>query len=268
LKRLARDGCLLFVAPAKRRDLLWGKLLQRCDDAGLRRRDELRTQKACFSRIDDSWWMGIVSWTAPLSDMRDALEAEGEGHLRSDVDQLLSLCRLEDEEAFLPLTPLDLVRPTPLRVLQFMTLVEKLNQKGLEPSSGLLQRSSLQTGARLGHYARYVSSGRFMLKLFVDLRRWSDHGLIPLWLEVAVEPGDALKELEAETPPRVTYDGTMGRPVVGLALPLHAEESEVVSDVLGQIADILERVKSCPPTVQMSSAEGDVPIDDGLSDPA
>lgn len=264
LKRLAAGGCLLFVAPAKRRELLWDKLLKRCDDAGLERHDERPDPKANFARIGDSWWMGIVSWTTLLRDIRDAVEDES--HLRSDVDQLLSLCHLEDEEAFLPLTPADLARPTPLRVLQLMSLVEKVNQKGL--SIGLFQPSNLQAGAGLGFYGRYVRTGRVQLRIFVALRRWSDHGLNPLWLEVAVEPGDALKELEAETPPRVTRDGYANRPVVGLALPLHAEESEVVAEVLRQIADILERVRSCRPTVQVSSAEAVAPSGDDPLEPA
>ena len=267
LKRLAQDGCLLFVAPAKRQDLLWDKLLRRCEEAGLQRREERQSPKANFAGIGDSWWMGIVSWTTLLRDIRDALEVGGEGLLRSDVDQLLSLCHLEDEEAFLPLTPADLARPTPLRVLQFMNLVEKVSQKGHEPSFGLFKPKGLHAGAGLGFYGRFVSDGRLQLRIFVDLGRWSNHGLNPLWFELAIEPGEALKELEAGTPPRVTYDGFAGRPVVRLALPLHAEESDVVTEVLRQIADILERVKDCQPTVKLASAEDVVQLEDDPLDP-
>lgn len=262
-KRIAAGGCLLFVAPAKRKDLLWDKLLKRCADAGLQRRDERRDPRVNFAGIGDLWWMGIVSWTTLLSEIRDAVEDEGQ--LRSDVDQLLSLCHLEDEEAFLPLTPADLARPTPLRVLQFMNLVEKVSHEGLSTKDF---QCRLGSGAGLGFYGRYVRTDRLQLRIFVDLGRWSNHGLTPLWLELSIDSGDALKELEAETPPRVSYDGWNGQPVVGLALSLHAEESEVVAEVLRQITDILERVKDCRPTVQFTSAKDVEPPEDDSFDPA
>jgi len=253
LRRLEPGGSLLFVAPAKRKDLLWGELKRRCQDAGLAPCDDQRAQRLDFCKLDDSHWLAVASWTDLLTDIRDALDAEDEGHLKGDFDQLLDLCRLEDEEAFLPLTPPDLARPTPLRVLQLMTLVEKVNQKGL--GIGLLQPSRMMPTKSLGSYGRYVSTGRLQLWLGVDLRRWHAHGLIPLWLEIAVEPGEVFRDLDAEIPPRVVYDGYAGRPVVGLPLALHVEEGEVIDDSIRQIAEILERVESCRPTVELTGTQ-------------
>ncbi len=245
LRWLESGGVLLFVAPAKRTDLLWAELKCRCRDAGLPPSGEQRTQRLCWCTLGDSHYLAVASWTDLLTDIRDQLDAEDESHLKGDLDQLLDLCRLEDEEAFLPLTALDLARPTPLRVLQLMNLVEKVNQRGLETE--LLQPSNLKLGVSLGRFGRYVSADGQQLWLGVDLRRWHAHGLIPLWVEVAAEAGEVFRDLDAETPPRVSYDGLVGRPVVGLPLALHVEESEVIDDVLRQIAGILERVSGCPP---------------------
>jgi hypothetical protein len=262
LDRLTADGCLLFVAPARRQELLWGELLDRCEREGLRPRGEIRSSDSIVCTVDESRRLGITSWTSLLAGVGAALDRRGEAEIRSDLDQLLSLCRLEDEEAFLPLTPLDLATPTPLRVTQLMGLVDKLNERGL--ADGPFQHSTLRPFYRLGVYGRYISSGRFQLALSVDLGRWHDHGSIPLWLEVATEPEHALSDLEDERPSRVVYDPSRyGRPVIGLRLPLRVEESEVIQNVLEQIADILERLHDCQPTVEMSQSADAEPEEAG-----
>ena len=262
LDRLTADGCLLFVAPARRQELLWGELLDRCEQERLRPRGEIRSSDSIVCTVDESRRLGITSWASLLAGVGAELDRRREAEIRSDLDQLLSLCRLEDEEAFLPLTPMDLATPRPLRVMQLMGLVDKLNERGL--ASGLFQRSTMHPFSRLGVYGRYISSGRFQLALSVDLRRWHDHGLIPLWLEVAAEPEHALSDLEDERPSRVVYDPSRyGRPVVGLRLPLRVEESEVIQNVLEQIADILVRLRDCQPTVEMSQSADAEPEEAG-----
>jgi len=261
LRWLEPGGLLLFVAPGRRKDLLWGELKRRCQDAGLPLCGDQRTQRLNYCKIGDSHYLAVASWTDLLTDIRDALDAEDESHLKGDLDQLLDLCRLEDEDAFLPLTPLDLARPTPLRFLQFMALVDKVNEHGLE--IGRLKPTNLGSTRSPARYGRYVSTGRLQLWLGVDLHRWHAHGLIPLWLEVAVEPGEVFRDLDAELPPRVLYDGYAGRPVIGLPLALHVEETEVIQNVLEQIADILERLHDCRPTVEMSQSADAEPEEAG-----
>ena len=264
LDRLSSDGCLLFVAPARRQELLWGELLGRCEQEGLQPRGEVRSPDSLACIVGESRHLSITSWTSLLTGVGAELDRRGETEIRSDLDQLLSLCRQEDEDAFLPLTPLDLATPRPLRVMQLMGLVDKLYERGL--AKGPFQRSTLRPSNGLGLYRRYISGGGFQLALSVDLRRWHDHGSIPLWLEVAVEPEHALSALEDEQPPRVVYDPRRyGRPVIGLRLPLHVEESEVIDTVLEQIRDILARLRGCRPTVAMSQAEDAEPEEAGPS---
>ena len=258
---LTPDGCLLFVAPAKRQDLLWGELLDRCDREGLQPRGEIRSSESIVCTVGKSRRLGITSWTSLLTGVGAELDRRGETKIRSDLDQLLSLCLLEDDEAFLPLTPLDLATPRPLRVLQLVGLVDKINERGI--ASKLFRYSRMHSFNKPGVWGRWISSGRFQLALSVDLQRWHDHGSIPLWLEVAAEPGHALSYLEDARPPRVVYNGFAGRPVVGLPLALHVEETEVIRDVLEQIADILERLHDCRPTVAMSQSEDAEPEEVG-----
>ena len=164
LDRLTADGCLLFVAPAKRQDLLWGELLDRCKREGLRPRGEIRSSDSIVCTVDESRRLGITSWASLLAGVGAELDRRREVEIRSDLDQLLSLCRLEDDEAFLPLTALDLATPRPLRVMQLMGLVDKLNERG-QLANGPFQPSTLRPFKGLGLYGRYISSGRFQLAL-------------------------------------------------------------------------------------------------------
>jgi hypothetical protein len=266
LDRLTPDGCLLFVAPAKRQDLLWRELHDRCRQEGLRPRGEIRFAESIVCIVGESRRLAITSWTALLAGVGAELDRRGETEIRSDLDQLLSLCRLEDEEAFLPLTPLDLATPRPLRVMQLMGLVDKIYERGL--AEGGPFQPGMMPFKRLGVYGRYIRAGHFQLALSVDLQRWHNHGSIPLWLEVAAaETKHALSDFRDERPPRVVYNGYDHRPVVGLPLALHVEELEIIKNVLSQIIDILERVKNCRPTVELtgppnSSLTGDAATDD------
>ena len=266
LDQLSAHGFLLFVAPARRRDLLWAELLDRCRGGGYRPRDTVTGQRSIFCTVGESQRMAITSWTTLLGDVRDELDARSESHLRSDVEQLLSLCELEDEEAFLPLTPADLATPRPIRVLQLMRLVDKLNARGL--ARGLFAPTKMHRYNPPGICGRWISSGRFQLALSVDLQRWHAHGAIPMWVEVAAEPGHALAGLEEERPPRVSYDGFDGRPVIGLPLPLYVEEPQVIEGILDELAEILSLLEACRPTVAMIHTAEPFPDEDQADESA
>jgi hypothetical protein len=107
----------------------------------------------------------------------------------------------------------------------------------------------------MGKYIRYLAADQMQIALTVDLLRWSKHRHTPLWLELAVEPGNALRGLAPEQPPRVFYDGHQGRPIIALPLKLHVEESAVVDDLLGQVLEIVDLVRDCPRTVPVQDSD-------------
>jgi hypothetical protein len=96
---------------------------------------------------------------------------------------------------------------------------------------------------------RYIAAGSIQLAIYADLRRWGEQRMTPLWVEAAVEPGTALADLEAATPPAVFFDGTQGRPVIPLEMPLHVERDELLEDLLRQLQAFLVRIEGCTPTV-------------------
>lgn len=266
LKSLAPGGCLLVVTPPPRLPTVADELVRRCQDAGLSVSDRPAAIEARLTRVDDRWWMGVISWRTVLGRIRSKLSDAGETRLAADVDQLESLARLEDADAFLPLSSSDLSNPTPLRVYQYMALVDSLINRGV--ASGLLNTQGYRRGGGIGQYLRYAGADGIQVALFVDLKRWSTVRHTPLWLEVAVEPGDALRELENARPPRVLFTGTNGRPLFPLTLPLHVEEPAVIDALHRQIEDILTRIRACrPPAAAPSPIAATAPGDGYDFDP-
>lgn len=196
--------------------------------------------------------MELVSWKDLLGDLRSALIDAGDTRRASDVDQLDSLCDLEDSEAFLPLDSSDLSNPTPLRLYQYMELTEEVARRGTREGS-ISTQGLRSVGTPMGKYIRYAAAGDLQLALSVDLLRWWRQRPTPLWLELWVEAGDALRSLEIEQPPRVLYDGNRGQPVIPLTLRLQVERSDVVDHLLRQVLEIVGLVHDCPRTATINS---------------
>lgn len=251
LKSLGEGGCLVVVAPHLRFETIGKELERRCTDAGLSLGEAQSATEAALLRVDGRYLMGLVSWRDLLGNFRAALQHAGDTRLASDVDQLDSLCDLEDSDAFLPMTSSDLSNPTPLRVYQYMELVEEVARRGSR--KGRLSTQGLRSSGPMGRYIRYAAADDLQLALSLDLQRWSRQRHTPLWLEIAVEPGDALRGLEAERPSRVFYDGYKNRPVIPLTLPLHVEKPSVIAELLRQVLEIVDLVRDCPRTVTIGT---------------
>jgi hypothetical protein len=258
LDSLPPEGCLLLVAPGRRFEILGSELVSRCADAG-RRVDAEALLTSGLSRVDDRW-IGVVSWDALLGHLRAALADAGEARLAADVEQLESLARLEDSDAFLPLSPSDLSNPTPQRVYQYFELVDQVCDRGV--TRGVLQRrSGLRSGYRFGRFTRYIAAGPFQVAIYADLSRWAKQLLTPLWLEIAVDPGDALEPLEAEHQKRVFFDGDGGSPVVPLTLRLGVELDTVLDDLVSQIEEAIDLVRDRRPTVVLADVPAEGPVE-------
>lgn len=216
LRSLEDDGCLLVVAPQLRFETVGAELVRRCERSGLTITDALAVMRGGVSALANGQSLGMVSWRALLGLLHASLIDHGETGVAADVEQLVGLSDLEDQDAFLPVTASDLASPTPQRVRQFMELVEGLNQGG--QASGVISKGLGPTWG-LGRYGRYVVAGPLQLAIFVDLKRWAEQRMTPLWVEAAVDPGTALADLAAATPRGVFFDGYAGRPVIPLEIP-------------------------------------------------
>jgi hypothetical protein len=190
-----------------------------------------------------------------------ALSDAGEARLAADVDQLASLTELVDTDAFLPLTSADLSNPTPLRVYQYMQLADAIMAHGV--ATGRFDIKGFRSAATMARYVRYARADAIQIAVATDLLSWAKHRHTPLWLELAVEPGDAFHALQVEQPPRVLFTGRSGRPYIPLFLPLGVEHGGIVEHVYRQIDKALELARGCRPTVSLGTPTGDISPGDG-----
>ena len=237
LHKLVDGGCLVFVVPQPRLETVGAEILRRSRDAEL---VVTPSESAGGFHVvgPRRWRLGVLAWRTLLLHIGTALSDAGEGRLAADVEQLASLTELVDSDAFLPLVSADLSNPTPLRVYQYMELVNAVVDHGV--ARGRFDVTGFRSTATMGQYLRYARAGPIQIAVAMDLISWAKRRHTPLWLEVAVEPGDAFRVLEAEHPPRVLFAGYKGRPYVPLTLPLHVEHQDVVHAVYDQIEEVLD----------------------------
>jgi hypothetical protein len=249
LRSLRAGGSLVFVAPSRRVPSIWSEIDSRCGDDHMVVKDTASGDDFRVGRVDDERWLALLSWRLVLSRLHSALMTAGHTGFAGDVEQLNGLCERQDTDAFLPLASRDLATPTPMHVLNLMRLVDAIMEKGFE--TGLLQKHKFGRGWEVGKYTRYAAAGQFQVAVMFSLERWARERPTPLWIEFALVPGESLRSLEFERPPRVVYDGYHNRPVIPLDLLLHAERDAVIEDLCRQIEEVAELVRDCIPTVDV-----------------
>lgn len=182
LKGLAETGALLFVAPAKRFELLWNEVVGRCS------RNDMQVGVATSARPEfraaavGSRLIALVSWRCLLQAVSASVEAAGDMARSGDVRQLAGLCERMDSEAFLPLTDEELSSSIGRRIHQFGSLVDDLSQ--LLVAQQLASAKGLKSAAANGWYGRYLRIGTYGALLRFDSWRWAMWGHSPIWLTI------------------------------------------------------------------------------------
>ena len=182
LNEMMPGALLLFIAPARRLEILWDEVAKRCERGGLSvgavisSGPEIRSASIGVQRV------ALVSWRFLLQGMSSLIEAAGDAARAEDVRQLMGLCERMDEEAFLPLTNEELSASTGQRIIEFGQLADDLalrlaadghaSTKGLRPASGN------------GRHGRYIHIHGCGALLGFSAWAWKSKGLSPIWLGV------------------------------------------------------------------------------------
>ena len=251
LKHLAKEApaMLVFVAPSKRLPTLWAEVLRRCKDDG---RKVPATQDVnpefLTVKLNESTWLGVVSWRVLLSYILRAVEAEGHTEAAADIKQLMGLCEKQDDEAFLPLAPEEVRCQLGRRIVQFNSIVNRVTEKLVAEGFGSVK--GLKATAAENWYGRYILMSGYGCLIHTNAYYWAEWRETPLWLnikeagqkswDVTTSLRQGLESLEIENPPRVFFDkNDDDAPCVPLFIPFGVEQSEAVDSIAGQIKKVI-----------------------------
>jgi hypothetical protein len=251
LMHLSNDAqsMLVFVAPSKRLPTLWAEVLRRCKDDG---REVPATQEVnpefWTVKLNETTWLGVVSWKVLLSYILRALEAEGHGEAAADVRQLMGLCEKQDEETFLPLAPEEVSTQLGRRIVQFNSIVNRVTEKLVAEDFGSIK--GLKATAAENWYGRYIRMSGYGCLIHSNAYYWAEWRETPLWLNIK-EVGEkswnvtsslrrGVESLEIENPSRVFFDkDDDDAPNVPLFIPFGVEQSEAVDSIVRQIKEVI-----------------------------
>ena len=250
LRRLSRDGVLLFVAPEARLDALWPELEQRAKQEFKWTADtgDARTADVDGRRLT------LTSWRALLEAAERFASAVGDTAGVNNIRQLDGLCEQQDEAAFVPLRPNELGPDLPRRLMNLHTTINRAFAKA--KAKGLIRPTGSAPSSTQDGYGRWLELGvleegawangkRAGARLCVHYTAWSQYRETPIWLEFAGPAPDwdvlPLKKVRKRLPDDIVSLGD-GTHLVPIHLPTGLELDDVVDSVVDQLRDIAHRI--------------------------
>ena len=234
---------LLFIAPDSRIDTLWAEIRRQMEngEGGVQLELVQPTERAPRARVvGTDKRLILVSWDRLLS----SLAAADDTRVASDIQQLRSLARYQDEEAFQPIHPEEIALALPRRIRGLNRLIDDVVvargvQEGWMTTTGL-KATPQREG--YGRYFRYVdaASGETIpgdLFLCVNYQRWAVSAETPLWLWIGHAVPVGIGKLRDVSPSLVENNGP------GTSVPIFlktgVEYDRVLDDVVRQVRAIL-----------------------------
>jgi hypothetical protein len=265
---------LLVVAPAAREQTLWRELSRR-----LRTDDILASERDGASGMARSVTtqrgpvLALTSWTDLLSALKR--ETVDDPDARADLAQLAALCDAADDEAFAPVSGVELSdQRTPAFILQLGSIVQKAvdvaegekvddavaqNVLNIKPESGSRGRLNPQhSWERIGRYVRIPGKQGAGAWFGIHFGLWKSHGATPLWLVFAdsefgrapavsrlIEPWAAKHNISTAT--------NNGEFAIGLDIAVGEEEAGVIRSLVDDLKRIAGVLAALPPTASVSA---------------
>lgn len=251
LKNLAQYSeptLLIVIAPEAREHTIWRELNRRLSDAGISA-SECDSPAGIFNVMSTRLGplLALTSWASVLSALEH--EAVNDASARGDIVQLRRLCDAADNEAFAPVTGLELSdQRTPVFILQLSTIVRLAVDAAV--SQGILGVAGLRPQASWNRIGRYIwvpedqAAGAW---IGINFDLWKSHGTTPLWLLFEDSKFGRAQEVSHLLEPWAIHNGILTATLnstfaIGLDVPVGEEKTEVIRslvDKLGAIGTLL-----------------------------
>jgi hypothetical protein len=244
---------LLVVAPVAREQTLWRELKRRLLDANISIFEcdaAAGVVQSVTTQIGPI--LALTSWTNVLSVLEH--ETVDDPRARGDLVQLRSLCDTADNDAFSPVSMVELSdQRTPAFMLQLGFIVQGAVglavTENVLTTKGLMPQSSWE---RIGRYVKIPGNQGAGAWIGVHFGLWKSHGTTPLWLlfsegefgraqevRLLIEPWAAKKGLLT-----ATYNNNFA---VALEIPIGEEKAGVVRSLVVDLKAIATVLGTLPP---------------------
>jgi hypothetical protein len=260
LSAYSQPTVLLVVAPAAREQTLWRELNRRLLDANISI-SERDTAAGVVQSVTTQLGpiLALTSWTNVLSVLEH--EAVDDPSARGDLIQLCGLCNVADNEAFVPVSNVELSdQRTPAFILQLSSIVQGAVGIAVTESvltiKGLMPRSSWE---RIGRYVWVSGDQGAGAWLGIHFGLWKSHGTTPLWLFFSEGEFGRAQEVRLLIEPWAAKNGILTATydrdfAVALDIPVGEEKAGVIRSLVVDLKAIATVLGALPPKT-LASAE-------------
>lgn len=190
LKRLDRNGTLVFICPSLRKASLYKELFRK-----------IQSEKLPFEEFSNSFklknqYILIWSWTEILELIKAELKIHQEPELLSDIEQLIGLCEVVDKNSFLPLTEKDLSPNIGKKVNSFYEIVDGVIAE-LSKSEHFNDKGLKNGGSRNKYYV-YRNYYNYTISFGLNFEYWAKEADTPFWLKIEQRKENSKKYIQSE----------------------------------------------------------------------
>jgi hypothetical protein len=180
-----QPGLLLFIVPTNRRTSLWNEIKARVTGSDGVAADRVLDDGTLTTPVSATHAVAITTWQALLQRLRSSVSAE-EGAARADLAQIGGMYQVMDEAlAYQPLAADDLDARHASALFSIHDLLEALRQRAVYDTTSPLHRHFSGPGRWRGTYPKWgytLTVNGLDASLHVDLEKWRDFEVSPLWL--------------------------------------------------------------------------------------
>ncbi len=249
----AQPTVLLVIAPAAREHTLWRELSRRLFDAGISVSEcDSPAGVSHMARTQIGPSLALTSWTNVLSVLEH--EAVDDSRARGDLIQLRALCDSADNEAFTPVSKLELSdQRTPAFILQLSSIVQAAVECAITEDvlsiTGLRPQASWE---RIGRYVWIPGDQGAGAWLGIHYGLWKSHGATPLWLLFSERDFGRAQEVSGLIEPWAAKNGILTTTInrdfaIGLDIPVGEEKAGVIRSLADNLKKIATVLAALPP---------------------
>lgn len=243
---------LLVVAPEAREETLWRELMRRLGNAGISANEcEAPAGVAKLVVTQPGPILGLTSWTSVLSMLEH--ETVDDPKAKGDLVQLRALCDAADNEAFVPVSEVELSdQRTPAFILQLSSIVQATVDSAI--TENILSTVGVRPQAsweRIGRYIWIPDQQKACGWFGIHFGLWKAHGTTPLWLIFANDAYGRAQEVYRLINPWATQNGILTTTsdqevAIALDIPIREEKSVVIRSLVKNLREVAGGLGALP----------------------